>query len=99
MKELMFELSRNLGFLLLFIVGTIAVIVITVSILRWAFRINEIADYLKRIADHLSPVPPKPPRPQTVRGKCDYCCKWFFIETLTTMKDNKMFCPTCAKKL
>jgi hypothetical protein len=99
MDELVKEFVSSWFRLAVFVVGTIAVVVIFVSILRWALRLNEITDYLKRIADHLSPLPPKPPKPQTVRGKCDNCCKWFFIETLTTMEGNKMFCPTCAKSL
>lgn len=93
------ELISSWFLLAIFVVGTIAVVVIFVSILRWALRLNEIAGYLKRIADHLSPIPPKPPKLRTIRGRCDCCRLWFFIETLTTTKDKKLFCPTCVKLL
>jgi uncharacterized membrane protein len=53
MKELIFELSQNLGFLLLFIVGTIAVIVVFASIIRWVFRIEKIVELLQQISDQL----------------------------------------------
>ena len=87
---------KELMFLLLFIGLFIAAIVVFVSIIRWALLLNKIVDLLQEISGKISPIPSKP---QTVHGKCDKCCNWFFVENLTTTKDNKMFCPDCAKTL
>jgi hypothetical protein len=44
---------KELMFVLLFIVGIIAVIVISVSIIRWVLRIDKIVELLQEISDKL----------------------------------------------
>jgi hypothetical protein len=87
--------------ILLSIAGIIAVIVILVSILRWAFRINEIADSLKRLADRLAPDMPDISEVKTAlkQGQCYYCHKYFPSDKLTITDSNNVACPSCAKLL
>jgi formylmethanofuran dehydrogenase subunit E len=58
-----------------------------VVLIRWLFRVNEIAGYLRRIADKLNPL-----------AQCDYCHKEYLVSQLTRSENGKYVCPICKKK-
>jgi hypothetical protein len=88
------------GFILGFIFWIVAILIL-LAFIRWFFRINEIADYLKRIADRLAPDIPDLTEVKTAlkQGRCDYCHKYFPPDKLTKTDSGNMTCPTCAKLL
>jgi hypothetical protein len=92
---------KELMFILLFIAGTIAVIVIFVSIIRWVLRIDEIVGYLKRIAGRLAPDTPDIAEAKAAikQGQCTFCHKHFPSDKLTITDTNNVACPTCVKLL
>lgn len=80
-------------------------LVITIVVLCWLYRINEIAEYLRRIANKLDPLPPPPPPPPPVfpaltpRKRCDCCHDFFDPSELETLDIGKTVCPGCKKFL
>jgi hypothetical protein len=85
--------------LLFFGLFYILFIAILIAIVRWLFRVNEIAGYLKRIADKIAPLDlPESPSP-IEQGECSGCHKYFPSSKLTKTEMNKVFCPNCLKLL
>jgi len=83
-----------IGFIFKLIIGLLILLFI-----RWFFRINEIADSLKRLADRLAPeITPRPESP-IKQAQCTFCHKYFPPDKLTKTDSGDMACPTCAKSL
>ncbi len=77
-------------------------LMISIAFFLWfSNRINEIADYLKRIADRLAPDIPDITEAKAAlkQGRCDYCHKHFPPDKLTITDSNTVACLTCAKSL
>ena len=87
--------------LILLITIVVLPIIIFIVLIRWLFRINEIAGYLERIANRLDPDIPDLTEVKTSlkQGRCGYCHKYFTPEKLTITSSNTIACPTCAKLL
>jgi hypothetical protein len=82
--------------LILLITIVVLPIIIFIVLIRWLFRINEIAGYLERIANRISP---QKHEPNTVQSKCDFCHNWFFLENLKETTPGKMICPDCLRHI
>jgi hypothetical protein len=71
----------------------LALIFAFVILLRWLFRLNEIAGYLKRIADKISPIETKIEK--EISMNCDCCHKPFKPVELTELAIGKIVCDGC----
>jgi len=92
-------MSDGQPILVFFILLLVLFIAVIVAIVRWLFRINEIAGYLKRLADRLAPIMvPRPPAPKEY-ADCDCCHKEFEISELVELERGKMVCPPCNRLL
>jgi hypothetical protein len=85
--------------LLIFGLIYILFIAIFIAIVRWLFRINEIAGYLKRIADKIAPLDLPESSLPIEQGQCSCCHKYFPASKLTKTEMNKVLCPNCVKLL
>ena len=88
-------------FLLALLVGVI-IFVLCILFVRWVFRINEMADCLKRIADKVSPLPapssnPSPQENKFSTQKCDGCNKEFYAVWISKIDSGQMLCSECRK--
>jgi hypothetical protein len=81
---------------LLWLLAVVLIIVLNVLFIRWLFRINEIAGYLKRIADKISPLPPPSSTPISL-PKCDGCGKEFVSIELSKISSGQLLCRACRK--
>ena len=93
--------DEELGGLVIEFALKIIVFLIALVFIRWLFRINEIADYLKRLAGRLAPdISDITDAKNAIKqGRCDYCHKHFTPDKLTITDSNTVTCPTCAKLL
>jgi hypothetical protein len=87
--ETSYEQWQPVIFLLALLVGVI-IFVLCILFVRWVFRINEMADCLKRIADKISPLS---------LPKCDGCGKIFAPIDLFKIESGQLLCLQCYKML
>jgi hypothetical protein len=93
--ETSYEQWQPVIFLLLLLAG-VAIIILNILFIRWLFRINEIAGYLKRIADNISPLPP-PSSTQVFLPKCDGCGGGFATTQLSKIESGQQLCRECRE--
>jgi hypothetical protein len=78
----------------------VVVIIAFVVFVRWIFRIEEITEYLRRVANKLDPPPPlkrEPPPYEPPKAKCDCCHRKVPADMLETIEIGKIVCPDCKK--
>ena len=93
-----YEQWQPVIFLLSLLAGVL-IIYLNILFIRWLFRIDEIAGYLKRIADKISPPPPPSPPSSTpiFTEKCDGCGKKFAHVLLSRIESGQYLCHACLR--
>lgn len=102
MEQIINTFGFVFAFLLLLAIVFIPLI-ISVIIVRWLFRINNIVNLLTEISTKLTPLHPvdcaaSVTAPEET-AECDRCRQSFPLSTLIELKIGKTVCPVCNKLL